>query len=202
MRLLKEPLFHFSLIGAAIFFWFHIVSTDSETVEDLETITISESDVALLASQFEAMRNISRGVCLVDTRYSALAVALPPFWLIHNRMWAPFGAIMATYGVSIAVHPLFFMLVYVLVSIYFQKAQLQMLRAYYLFTEHFFWMKFAATSDRHAQEQREKEAAEMETADEEEEKQPGVHILRPAGDSGSGPVATPLPAGSASPGSN
>ncbi|MGB2490703.1 MAG: hypothetical protein ACPIC4_07200 [Candidatus Puniceispirillaceae bacterium] len=102
--------------------------------------------------QFEAMRNISRGVCLVDTRYSALAVALPPFWLIHNRMWAPFGAIMATYGVSIAVHPLFFMLVYVLVSIYFQKAQLQMLRAYYLFTEHFFWMKFAATSDRHAQE--------------------------------------------------
>ena len=102
--------------------------------------------------QFEAMRNISRGVCLVDTRYSVLAAALPPFWLIHNRMWAPFGAIMATYGVSIAVHPLFFMLVYVLVSIYFQKAQLQMLRAYYLFTEHFFWMKFAATSDRHAQE--------------------------------------------------
>ena len=76
--------------------------------------------------QFEAMRNISRGVCLVDTRYSVLAVALPPFWLIHNRMWAPFGAIMATYSVSIAVHPLFFMLVYVLVSIYFQKAQLQM----------------------------------------------------------------------------
>ncbi|WP_170335973.1 peptidyl-prolyl cis-trans isomerase [Ruegeria arenilitoris] len=59
MRLLKEPLFHFFLIGAAIFFWFHIVSTDSETVEDLETITISESDVALLASQFEAMRKRS-----------------------------------------------------------------------------------------------------------------------------------------------
>ncbi len=102
--------------------------------------------------QFEAMRNISRGICLVDTRYSVLAAALPPFWLMHNRMWAPLGAIAATYAVSFAVHPVFFMLVYVLVSIYFHKAQTQMLRAYYLFTEHFFWMKFAATSDKHAQE--------------------------------------------------
>jgi ATPase subunit of ABC transporter with duplicated ATPase domains len=57
-------------------------------------------------------------------------------------------------------------------------------------------------SDRHAQEQRDKEDAKMETADEEEDKQPGVHIRRPPVDSGSGPVATPLPAGSASPGSN
>ena len=102
--------------------------------------------------QFEAMRNISRGVCLVDTRYSVLAVSLPPFWLMHNRMWAPLGAIIATYGVSFAVHPVFFMLIYMLVSVYFHKAHVQMLRAYFLFTEHFFWMKFAATSDEHAQQ--------------------------------------------------
>ena len=57
-------------------------------------------------------------------------------------------------------------------------------------------------SDRHAQEQRDKEAAKMETVDEEEDKQPGVHIRRPPVDSGSGPVAAPLPAGSAAPGSN
>ena len=102
--------------------------------------------------QFEAMRNISRGVCLVDTRYSVLAVSLPPFWLFYNRMWAPLGAIIATYAVSFAVHPVFFMLVYMLISVYFHRAHIQMLRAYYLFTEHFFWMKFAATSDKHAQE--------------------------------------------------
>ncbi|WP_299989751.1 peptidylprolyl isomerase [uncultured Ruegeria sp.] len=53
MRLLKEPLFHFFLIGAAIFVWFHIVSPDNVTVEDLGTITLSENDVALLAVQFE-----------------------------------------------------------------------------------------------------------------------------------------------------
>lgn len=53
MRILKEPLFHFFLIGAAIFIWFHIVAPDNETVEDLEVITIDENDVALLSSRFE-----------------------------------------------------------------------------------------------------------------------------------------------------
>jgi ATPase subunit of ABC transporter with duplicated ATPase domains len=57
-------------------------------------------------------------------------------------------------------------------------------------------------SDRHAQKQREKEAAKMETADEEEEKQPGVHTRRPPVNPEGGAVATPLPAGSSSPGSN
>ncbi len=54
MRILKEPLFHFFLIGAAIFVWFHIVASESEVVEDLETIQIQEDDVARLADQFEA----------------------------------------------------------------------------------------------------------------------------------------------------
>lgn len=54
MRILKEPLFHFFLIGAVIFIWFHIIAPDDEVVENLETIVIDEDDVALLATQFEA----------------------------------------------------------------------------------------------------------------------------------------------------
>ncbi|WP_298853090.1 peptidylprolyl isomerase [uncultured Ruegeria sp.] len=54
MRVVKEPLFHFFLIGAAIFVWFHIVSPKTDGVVDPETIAIGESDAALLALQFEA----------------------------------------------------------------------------------------------------------------------------------------------------
>ncbi|WP_419740643.1 peptidyl-prolyl cis-trans isomerase [Ruegeria sp.] len=54
MRLLKEPLFHFFLIGAAIFIWFHIISPESEAAVDLERIEITEQDVTLLSDQFEA----------------------------------------------------------------------------------------------------------------------------------------------------
>ncbi len=102
--------------------------------------------------QFEALRNINRHVCIVDTEYSILAVTLPAFWLLNQRMWAPLGVVLATYGVSYAVHPTLFMLVYILLSIYFHKAHIQLIRGYFLYTEHYFWMKFAATSDKHAQE--------------------------------------------------
>ncbi|SMO95891.1 peptidyl-prolyl cis-trans isomerase [Ruegeria faecimaris] len=54
MRILKEPLFHFFLIGAVIFIWFQIVTPENETVEDFVTITIGENDIALLSDQFEA----------------------------------------------------------------------------------------------------------------------------------------------------
>lgn len=54
MRVLKEPLFHFFLIGAAIFVWFHIVAPENEVIEDLGVIAIGKNDVALLGSQFEA----------------------------------------------------------------------------------------------------------------------------------------------------
>ncbi len=54
MRLLKEPLFHFFLIGAAIFVWFHLVAPEAEAVEDIDMIAIDENDVALLSDQFEA----------------------------------------------------------------------------------------------------------------------------------------------------
>ena len=50
MRLLKEPLFHFFLIGAAIFIWFQIVAPEDETVETTETITITENDIAQLSN--------------------------------------------------------------------------------------------------------------------------------------------------------
>jgi len=54
MRLLKEPLFHFFLIGAAIFIWFHIVAPENETAETTETITINENDIAQLSAGFKA----------------------------------------------------------------------------------------------------------------------------------------------------
>lgn len=53
MRILKEPLVHFFLIGAAIFGWFHVISPQEEAAQDPETITISESDVDLLVGRFE-----------------------------------------------------------------------------------------------------------------------------------------------------
>ncbi|WP_170604413.1 peptidylprolyl isomerase [Ruegeria arenilitoris] len=54
MRVIKEPLFHFILIGIAIFGWFNWVSPQSEGDDNGEKIAINEVDVDLLSTRFEA----------------------------------------------------------------------------------------------------------------------------------------------------
>ncbi|CUK17285.1 hypothetical protein RUE5091_04096 [Ruegeria denitrificans] len=53
MRILKEPLLHFILIGAAIFGWFAIVGPKNENDEPGDAIVIDDADVAFLVTRFE-----------------------------------------------------------------------------------------------------------------------------------------------------
>ncbi|WP_170381851.1 peptidyl-prolyl cis-trans isomerase [Ruegeria atlantica] len=53
MRFLKEPLFHFILIGAAIFGWFALVSPNKESGAPPEVIVFDNNDVDLLIARFE-----------------------------------------------------------------------------------------------------------------------------------------------------
>ncbi|WP_170422154.1 peptidyl-prolyl cis-trans isomerase [Ruegeria arenilitoris] len=57
MRFLKEPLFHFIMMGIAIFCWFAWVSPAEDVAEEPDTITIDDNDVALLKTRFEASWN-------------------------------------------------------------------------------------------------------------------------------------------------
>ena len=52
-RLLREPLFHFFVIGAALFGLFAIFD-DTQPVAETQTINVSQEDVRRLAAEFEA----------------------------------------------------------------------------------------------------------------------------------------------------
>ena len=101
---------------------------------------------------FEALRDMRRRVRLFHTGYSPYATVTPPFWLLYHRMWAPLGVVLITYGVTALIHPVLFMLVYVLLSIYFHKAQTIMMRSYSLYLDYNFWIIFAERSTKQAQE--------------------------------------------------
>ncbi|WP_170763855.1 peptidyl-prolyl cis-trans isomerase [Ruegeria lacuscaerulensis] len=57
MRVFKEPLFHFVLIGLAIFGWFYLVTPEGEYPEPGEIITVDNKDLELLISRFETSWN-------------------------------------------------------------------------------------------------------------------------------------------------
>ncbi|MBT5727997.1 MAG: hypothetical protein HOI73_01135 [Alphaproteobacteria bacterium] len=96
---------------------------------------------------YEALRNVSRDVFLFEAEYSSFATFLPPFWLLNYRMWEPLMAVLSTYAVSLLVHPLLFVVIFVMIGGYFHRAQTKLIRGYALYQEHYFWMVLAARSD-------------------------------------------------------
>ena len=102
--------------------------------------------------QYEALRNIHRDIKLYSTRYEPMATILPTFWLLYRRMWEPLGVVVITYAIALFIQPALFALVYLLLSVYFHKAQTDMVRSYCLYHEYYFWMIFAASSTREAQQ--------------------------------------------------
>ena len=101
---------------------------------------------------FEALRDMRRRVRLYRTDYSPYATVAPLFWLLYHRMWAPLGVVLATYVVSGFINLALFGLVYVLLCVYFHKAQTELMRGYSLYLEHYFWFILAERSTREAQE--------------------------------------------------
>jgi len=96
---------------------------------------------------YEALRNVSRDVFLFEAEYSSFATFLPPFWLLNYRMWEPLMAVLSTYAVSLLVHPLLFVVIFVMIGGYFHRAQTKLIRGYALYQEHYFLMVLAARSD-------------------------------------------------------
>ena len=101
---------------------------------------------------FEALRDMRRRVRLFRTDYSPYATIAPIFWLLYHQMWAPLGVVLLTYVVAAMIHPILLMLVYVMLSIYFHKAQTIMMRSYGLYLDYNLWFVFAERSTQKAQE--------------------------------------------------
>ena len=67
-------------------------------------------------------------------------------------MWAPLVVVLVTYIVSALINPILLMLIYVLLSIYFHKAQTILMRSYSMYLDYTCWFVLAERSTRKAQE--------------------------------------------------
>jgi len=101
---------------------------------------------------FEALRDVKRVVDVYDTTHTQLAVILPPVWLVQQKMWEPFLAILCVYLITFSVNIYLFILAVVLVGLYLRKGQVTLRRSYGLFQDRQVWAIVAARSDKEAQE--------------------------------------------------
>ncbi|MDB2389628.1 hypothetical protein N9X12_00165 [Alphaproteobacteria bacterium] len=101
---------------------------------------------------FEVLRDIRRKTEIIDTRPSDLILFMPVIWLMQNRLWEALLAVTLIYGVTLSVHWVLFVISYILLSLYFKKAQVPLRRSFSLFKERQMWLIIAARSTREVQE--------------------------------------------------
>ncbi len=101
---------------------------------------------------FEVLRNIRRYCIIYDTTPSVIAALVPPLWLIEKRLWEPFMATILLYSFGFAMHILIGAFIYVLLSVYFSRAQVSLMRSYALYGERQMWVTLAAPNIKMAQE--------------------------------------------------
>ena len=120
---------------------------------DDETLLISEkfSQRPLIEKSefrtFEVLKNMNKKCDIYDTTFSQTAVFLPPIWLLQNRMWEPFIAIMSVYLITFNVNLLLFIISSLLIAIYFKQGQVTIRRSYSMFQEFQVWAIVAATDE-------------------------------------------------------
>ena len=93
----------------------------------------------------------SAAICLLGGDHSVWSDGVV-FWLLYHNMWAPLVVVLVTYTVSALINPILLMLIYVLLSIYFHKAQTILMRSYGVYLDYTCWFVFAERSTRKAQE--------------------------------------------------
>ena len=101
---------------------------------------------------YEALRDVKRVVDIYDTTHSQVAVILPPVWLLQQKMWEPFLAILCVYLITFSVNIFLFILAAILVGLYFRRGQVTLRRSYGMFQDRQVWAILAARSDLEAQE--------------------------------------------------
>lgn len=126
--------------------------TEAELANDIsQAFDTYQVDAIDRYEPFEVMRNATRDCLVFSAIPNQLPYVFPAVWLLQNRIWEPMFAVVAAYAFSIVVHPLLFVLIYVLTCVYFGRGQVGILRSYALFHEHTLWLCVAARSLEQAQ---------------------------------------------------
>lgn len=117
--------------------------------KDLENFTFPKREEL---SVFEVLRNFARRCEIIDTSPSQLAFIAPPLWLIQHRLIEPLMAVMAIYAITFVVHWALFIIAYILMSLYFKRGYLMMLRSFIIYKEYQMWVVIAARDVKEVQQ--------------------------------------------------
>lgn len=116
---------------------------------DLASYTFPKKDELRV---YEVLRSFTRRCEIIDTTPSQLAFIAPTLWLIQHRLFEPLLALIAIYSITFVVHWSLFVIAYALMSLYFKRGYLMMLRSFIIYKDFQMWIVLAAHDLKEVQE--------------------------------------------------
>lgn len=138
-----------------------------ETAQQI-TIAFARLKFAPLESyrNFEFFRDVRKNASFHASEPETLPKYAPFLWMMNHRLYYPMVAVGVVHVMTFLMHWSLFLLTYFLLSVYTNRAQLNLLRSYKLFEDKFFWMVLAEPSEIAARETCKAMAPEMKFASE------------------------------------
>ena len=124
-----------------------MVSTQEETENVKLIFSKHKFDDFQNYENFEVYKSKDRMCDVVSFKKDPLALILPIVWMSKNRLYTPLCCILVVYLFSFFLSIYLFLIVVVIISVYVDRAQENLLRSFTMFADKFHYMTIAASNE-------------------------------------------------------
>ncbi|MDA9240127.1 hypothetical protein N9P31_00495 [bacterium] len=118
-----------------------------------ETTFVLEAFKKHVFGDFQSYENYEvyrdrKGKCdILSFSPDALAWMIPPLWLLKYRLFPPLAAVAVVYLITFVIHIYLFIASVIILAIYINRAQNNLLRSFTMFDDKYHYMTIAATNE-------------------------------------------------------
>ena len=96
---------------------------------------------------FEIYRDRAGECDILSFRPDPLAWIIPPLWLLKHRLYPPLAVVSVVYLLTFVIHAYLFIAAAIMLAVYINRAQSNLLRSFTMFEDKYHYMTIAATNE-------------------------------------------------------
>jgi len=124
-----------------------VISTQEETDTIKKIFSEHKFDEFQNYENYEIYKSKTRVCDIISFRKDPLALIFPVLWLSKNQLYAPLSCIIIVYLFTFFLNIFVFLAAAVIISLYIDRAQENLLRSFTMYADKFHYMTIAATNE-------------------------------------------------------
>ena len=122
-------------------------ATENETVLVLDAFKQHIFGEFQSYENFEVYRDKGGKCDILSFRPDPLAWIIPPLWLLKYRLYPPLAVVLVVYLLTIVLHIYLFIATAIMLAVYINRAQSNLMRSFTMFEDKYHYMTIAATNE-------------------------------------------------------